>query len=149
VTILKFIGQRQSVLEMSGTYLKIADRCRSDKCRMIRLTDEQWERIRDHFPEEHISDCRPGRKLIPTRRVVEAVLWILWLALRAPRTASLREQGHWNYGTDQCASSSAWKLASPESNDPVIAIAASTPRGKSTLVIEAMKIAAIGSAMTK
>src|SRR5258708_38714360 len=44
---------------------------------MIRLTDEQWERIRMHFPEEHISDCRPGRKLIPTRRVLEAVLWIL------------------------------------------------------------------------
>jgi len=29
---------------------------------MIRLTDEQWERIRDHFPEEHIGDGRPGRK---------------------------------------------------------------------------------------
>jgi len=41
---------------------------------MIRLTDEQWERIRMHFPEEHISDCRPGRKLIPnTVRVLEAV----------------------------------------------------------------------------
>jgi hypothetical protein len=26
---------------------------------MIRLTDEQWERIRDHFPEEHIADGRP------------------------------------------------------------------------------------------
>src|SRR5947207_451262 len=73
----------------------------------------------------------------------------LWLALRAPRTASLREQGHWNYGTDQCAPSRAWKLASPESNDPVIAVAATPPRGKSTLVIEATKIAAIGSAMTK
>ena len=23
---------------------------------MIRLTDEQWERIRDHFPEENIAD---------------------------------------------------------------------------------------------
>jgi transposase len=44
---------------------------------MIRLTDEQWERIRMHFPEEHIPDCRPGRKPIPTRRVLEAVLWIL------------------------------------------------------------------------
>src|SRR3954463_16191261 len=44
---------------------------------MIRLTDEQWERIRMHFPEEHIPDGRPGRKLIPTRRVLEAVLWIL------------------------------------------------------------------------
>jgi transposase len=29
---------------------------------MIRLTDEQWERIRDHFPEENIGDGRPGRK---------------------------------------------------------------------------------------
>src|SRR5947199_2786450 len=44
---------------------------------MIRLTDEQWERIRDHFPEEHIPDGRPGRKPIPPRRVLEAVLWIL------------------------------------------------------------------------
>ncbi len=30
-----------------------------------------------HFPEEHIPDSRPGRKPIPTRRVLEAVLWIL------------------------------------------------------------------------
>ena len=44
---------------------------------MIRLSDEQWERIRSHFPEEHIPDGRPGRKPIPTRRVLEAVLWIL------------------------------------------------------------------------
>ena len=27
---------------------------------MIRLTDEQWKRIRDHFPEENIGDGRPG-----------------------------------------------------------------------------------------
>jgi transposase len=44
---------------------------------MIRLRDEQWERIRDHFPEEKIADGRPGRKPIPTRCVLEAVLWIL------------------------------------------------------------------------
>jgi hypothetical protein len=44
---------------------------------MIRLTNRQWERIRNHFPEEHIPDGRPGRKPIPTRRVFEAVLWIL------------------------------------------------------------------------
>jgi transposase len=47
------------------------------KCGMIRLTNEQWERIRKHFPEEHIADGRPGRKPIPTRHVLEAVLWIL------------------------------------------------------------------------
>jgi two-component sensor histidine kinase len=32
---------------------------------MIRLTDEQWERIRDHFPEENIGGGRPGRKPTP------------------------------------------------------------------------------------
>ena len=44
---------------------------------MIWLSDEQWRRIRNHFPEEHIADDRPGRKPIPTRRVLEAVLWVL------------------------------------------------------------------------
>ena len=44
---------------------------------MIRLTDEQWQRIRNHFPEEQIADGRPGRRPIPTRQVLEAVLWIL------------------------------------------------------------------------
>ena len=44
---------------------------------MIRLSDGQWERIRKDFPEERIADDRPGRKPVPTRRVVEAVLWIL------------------------------------------------------------------------
>lgn len=43
----------------------------------VTLTDAQWERIRQHFPEENIPDGRPGRKPIPTRRVLEAVLWIL------------------------------------------------------------------------
>src|SRR6201993_4209843 len=44
---------------------------------MIRLLDSEWERIRDLFPEEHIPDARPGRKPVPTREVLEAVLWIL------------------------------------------------------------------------
>ena len=44
---------------------------------MIRLTDEHWEQIREHFPEENIPPGRPGRKPIPTRAVLEAVLWIL------------------------------------------------------------------------
>jgi transposase len=44
---------------------------------MLRLSDEQWERIRKHFPEENIPAGRRGRKPIPTRRVLEAVLWIL------------------------------------------------------------------------
>lgn len=44
---------------------------------MLRLRDDQWERIREHCPEEHISDSRPGQKPISTRAVLEAVLWIL------------------------------------------------------------------------
>jgi transposase len=46
------------------------------KCEMIRLTNERWERIPNHFPG-HIADGSPGRKPIPTRHVLEAVLWIL------------------------------------------------------------------------
>jgi transposase len=44
---------------------------------VIRLTDTQWERIREHFPEESVPDDHPGRKPVPARRVLEAVLWIL------------------------------------------------------------------------
>jgi len=44
---------------------------------MLSLTDEQWERIREHFPEENIPEDRPGRKPIATRKVLDAVLWIL------------------------------------------------------------------------
>jgi len=44
---------------------------------MIRLRDDQWERIREHFPEENIPDSRPGRRPVPTRAVLEAALWIL------------------------------------------------------------------------
>jgi len=44
---------------------------------MLRLTDQQWERIRHRFPEENIPAGRPGRKPIPMRQVLEAALWIL------------------------------------------------------------------------
>jgi Putative transposase of IS4/5 family (DUF4096) len=58
------------------TYLKIVERALSGiKCWRIRLSGEQWERIQ-HFPEEHIPG-RPGRKPVPTRRVLGAALWIL------------------------------------------------------------------------
>lgn len=43
----------------------------------LTLTDPQWEKIRQHFPEENIPDGRPGRKPVATRHVLEAVLWIL------------------------------------------------------------------------
>jgi transposase len=44
---------------------------------VLDLRDEQWERIREHFPEENVPDSRAGRKPVATRRVLEAVLWIL------------------------------------------------------------------------
>jgi transposase len=44
---------------------------------MLRLSDEQWERIKDHFPEESLPPGRRGPKYIPARRILEAVLWIL------------------------------------------------------------------------
>jgi transposase len=44
---------------------------------MQRLSDVQWERIREHFPEENIPDGRPGRKPVPARQILDAVLWIL------------------------------------------------------------------------
>jgi transposase len=43
----------------------------------LRLTDAQWERIREHFPEERIPEGRPGRKPVPARQVLDAALWIL------------------------------------------------------------------------
>jgi transposase len=45
--------------------------------RLLRLRDDPWERIREHFPEEHIPDGRPGRRPVPARAVLEAVRWIL------------------------------------------------------------------------
>jgi transposase len=44
---------------------------------MLRLRDDQWNRIREHFPEEQIAESRPGRKPVPARAILEAVLWIL------------------------------------------------------------------------
>jgi len=44
---------------------------------MLRLSDDQWKRIREHFPEENIPADRPGRKPIATRAVLEGALWIL------------------------------------------------------------------------
>jgi transposase len=44
---------------------------------VLRLSDDQWGRIREHFPEENVPESRPGRKPVPTREVLEAVLWIL------------------------------------------------------------------------
>jgi hypothetical protein len=42
---------------------------------VIRVTNEQWHRIREHFPEESIPEDRLGRKPVPARKVLDAVLW--------------------------------------------------------------------------
>jgi hypothetical protein len=50
---------------LTRTYLKIP--CAVSiryKSGMIRLSDEEWERVRHHFPEEHIADGRPGRRIV-------------------------------------------------------------------------------------
>lgn len=44
---------------------------------MVKISDAHWDRIRHHFPEENIPDERPGRKQVPARRVLDAVLWVL------------------------------------------------------------------------
>lgn len=44
---------------------------------MLRLRDDQWERIREYFPGEHIPESRPNRKPVQVWAVLEAVLWIL------------------------------------------------------------------------
>ena len=62
---------------------------------MLKLRDDQWEKIRKHFPEEHIFAGRPGRKPIPARRVLEAVLWILTTGAQW----HMLPQGYPNYKT--------------------------------------------------
>lgn len=44
---------------------------------MLRLHDNQWDRVQEYFPEQHIPESRPGRKPESTRAILEAVLWIL------------------------------------------------------------------------
>lgn len=44
---------------------------------MLKISDAHLDRIRHHFPEENIADGRVGRKPVPTRQVLDAVLWIL------------------------------------------------------------------------
>jgi transposase len=77
---------------------------------VLKLSDEQWERIREHFPEEHIPAERPGRKPIPARKVLEAVLWILntgaqWHCCRNAVRTTKPSTGVFNTGaeTKYCA----------------------------------------------
>ena len=66
------------VVGITRTYLKIADRALMRyKCWNDLIERRAMGAHPEYFPEEHIADGRPGRKPVPTRRVLEAVLWIL------------------------------------------------------------------------
>lgn len=67
-----------TIAKFTRTYLKIT-KCTKSRIigHVLRLSDQHWERIREHFPEERIPPSRPDRKPIPTRKILDAVLWIL------------------------------------------------------------------------
>ena len=43
----------------------------------MQVTDQQWDKIREYFPEEQEEESKVGRKPISSRRILEAILWIL------------------------------------------------------------------------
>jgi transposase len=61
----------------------------------VKISDTCRDRIRHHFPEEHIPDERPGRKPVPARRVLDAVLW----ALKTCAQWHMHPQSYPNYKT--------------------------------------------------
>ncbi len=44
---------------------------------LIRIREKYWGKIQKFFPEENIPKGRRGRKPVPAREVLEAVLWLL------------------------------------------------------------------------
>jgi transposase len=75
---------------------------------MLRITDAQWDLIRKHFPEVHIPDDRPGRKPIPARKILDAVMWILnigaqWRSATRRMTANLADYDRAPVKPDGCA----------------------------------------------
>jgi hypothetical protein len=81
--------------------------------------------------------CRAGRPAISAPKVTIAFRGVG--ARKVPPTADVH----------QCARSTASTVAIPAIKEPIIAIAARAPRGKSKLITDARKIAAAGRAMTK
>ena len=59
---------------------------------MQRFGDKHWERIREYLPEENIPGGRPGRKPVPARQVLDAVLWILNTRCAMAHAAALLSQ---------------------------------------------------------
>jgi len=53
---------------------------------MVKVSDDGWEWIKHHFPEEGLPEGRAARKPVPARKILDAVLWVLntgaqWLML--------------------------------------------------------------------
>ena len=44
---------------------------------MLRVSEPHQGLIWEHFPEKKLPEGRPGRPSVPTRDVVDTVLWIL------------------------------------------------------------------------
>ncbi|MCG8463481.1 MAG: transposase [Xanthomonadales bacterium] len=44
---------------------------------MKAINDHHWESVRHHFPEENPRLRRNGRKPVPSRYILDAVLWVL------------------------------------------------------------------------
>lgn len=91
---------------------------------MLRVSDGQRVRIRRHFLEERFAADRPGRRPIPARRVLEALLWILntgaqWHMLPQSypnyKTVHRRFQ---EWGPSLHGSSRIWMLASSTATAP-------------------------------
>ncbi len=40
----------------------------------MQITDEQWNRIKNLFPEESEDKAKPGPKPVPARKILEAVI---------------------------------------------------------------------------
>jgi len=62
---------------------------------MINIPDNYWDRIKQHFPEEDIPEGRAGRKPVPARQILDAVLWLL----KTGSQWSMLPQSYPNYKT--------------------------------------------------
>src|SRR5262245_58545636 len=84
------------------------------KCRMIRLRDEQWERIRMHFPEEHFARMRTPGPIVMSPH---------GLAVRANVQTTNEETSVLNEGVASRAATCLLSGAEPELRESSTAIA--------------------------
>ena len=46
-------------------------------CFMIRISDEIWSNIKDEFPPSYSTEGKDGPEIVPSRRILEAIVWVL------------------------------------------------------------------------